>query len=168
MVGAVRFELTTSCTRNKRASQATLRPDRARKRAGFEGYLQLNSAISQTRAPRHSPDSTTGARIQSAASPNANAVFAGFKPCQTLGCCCGLKLKSAILPTIAWWYFQEALSNAPLTPGACDVVEATASSTASPNTPNPSRRAGSVVVRGGAIFTVWPQAPTGANIRSPF
>ena len=27
MVGAVRFELTTSCTRNKRASQATLRPD---------------------------------------------------------------------------------------------------------------------------------------------
>ena len=26
MVGAVRFELTTSCTRNKRASQATLRP----------------------------------------------------------------------------------------------------------------------------------------------
>src|ERR1044071_663728 len=58
MVGAVRFELTTSCTRNKRASQATLRPDRARKRAGFEGYLQLNSAISQTRAPRHIPDIT--------------------------------------------------------------------------------------------------------------
>jgi hypothetical protein len=28
MVGAVRFELTTSCTRNKRASRATLRPDR--------------------------------------------------------------------------------------------------------------------------------------------
>ena len=27
MVGAVRFELTTSCTRNKRASQTTLRPD---------------------------------------------------------------------------------------------------------------------------------------------
>ena len=27
MVGAVRFELTTSCTRNTRASQATLRPD---------------------------------------------------------------------------------------------------------------------------------------------
>jgi hypothetical protein len=27
VVGAVRFELTTSCTRNKRASQATLRPD---------------------------------------------------------------------------------------------------------------------------------------------
>src|SRR5262245_60095176 len=31
MVGAVRFELTTSCTRNKRASQATLRPDAAKK-----------------------------------------------------------------------------------------------------------------------------------------
>ena len=30
MVGAVRFELTTSCTRNKRASQATLRPDKTR------------------------------------------------------------------------------------------------------------------------------------------
>src|SRR5262245_32929620 len=30
MVGAVRFELTTSCTRNKRASQATLRPDAAK------------------------------------------------------------------------------------------------------------------------------------------
>ena len=27
MVGAERFELSTSCTRNKRASQATLRPD---------------------------------------------------------------------------------------------------------------------------------------------
>jgi hypothetical protein len=27
MVGAVRFELTTSCTRSKRASQTTLRPD---------------------------------------------------------------------------------------------------------------------------------------------
>src|SRR4051812_29467704 len=27
MVGAVRFELTTSCTRNKRASQPTLRPE---------------------------------------------------------------------------------------------------------------------------------------------
>ena len=27
MVGAVRFELTTSYARNKRASQATLRPD---------------------------------------------------------------------------------------------------------------------------------------------
>jgi hypothetical protein len=27
MVGAVRFELTTSCTRNKRASRATLRPE---------------------------------------------------------------------------------------------------------------------------------------------
>src|SRR6185503_3385066 len=27
MVGAVRFELTTSCTRNTRASQATLRPE---------------------------------------------------------------------------------------------------------------------------------------------
>jgi hypothetical protein len=31
MVGAVRFELTTSCTRNKRASQTTLRPDTGRK-----------------------------------------------------------------------------------------------------------------------------------------
>ena len=29
MVGAVRFELTTSCTPSKRAYQATLRPDRA-------------------------------------------------------------------------------------------------------------------------------------------
>ncbi len=27
MVGAVRFELTTSCTRNKRASRTTLRPE---------------------------------------------------------------------------------------------------------------------------------------------
>lgn len=39
MVGAVRFELTTSCTRNKRASQATLRPEpgdtlRVRSRVG--------------------------------------------------------------------------------------------------------------------------------------
>jgi hypothetical protein len=32
MVGAVRFELTTSCTRNKRASQATLRPTQGRRK----------------------------------------------------------------------------------------------------------------------------------------
>ena len=32
MVGAVRFELTTSCTRSKRASQTTLRPDTGRRR----------------------------------------------------------------------------------------------------------------------------------------
>lgn len=31
MVGAARFELATSCTRNKRASQATLRPDSVEK-----------------------------------------------------------------------------------------------------------------------------------------
>ena len=32
MVGAVRFELTTSCTPSKRAYQATLRPDRSHAR----------------------------------------------------------------------------------------------------------------------------------------
>ena len=41
MVGAVRFELTTSCTRNKRASQATLRPDlRARQDAASGTGMQ--------------------------------------------------------------------------------------------------------------------------------
>jgi hypothetical protein len=37
MVGAVRFELTTSCTRNKRASQATLRPDTRQQRVPRAG-----------------------------------------------------------------------------------------------------------------------------------
>ena len=37
MVGAVRFELTTSCTRNKRASQATLRPDLGDVKVPFVG-----------------------------------------------------------------------------------------------------------------------------------
>ncbi len=40
MVGAVRFELTTSCTRNKRASQATLRPDKAADPAGARRQMQ--------------------------------------------------------------------------------------------------------------------------------
>ena len=40
MVGAVRFELTTSCTRNKRASQATLRPDEGAKNAVCTCQLQ--------------------------------------------------------------------------------------------------------------------------------
>ena len=43
MVGAVRFELTTSCTRNKRASQATLRPDEAEEVALQRGVWQLKS-----------------------------------------------------------------------------------------------------------------------------
>ncbi len=47
MVGAVRFELTTSCTPSKRAYQATLRPDRksARKTNGSDmvGICRLNS-----------------------------------------------------------------------------------------------------------------------------
>ena len=44
MVGAVRFELTTSCTRNKRASQATLRPDlRAEEGAGTCDKLQCRN-----------------------------------------------------------------------------------------------------------------------------
>src|SRR5215475_2705460 len=40
MVGAVRFELTTSCTRNKRASQATLRPDKGGELADCAGQKQ--------------------------------------------------------------------------------------------------------------------------------
>ena|ERR1041384_7729754 len=42
MVGAVRFELTTSCTRNKRASQATLRPDPGRQKVpGLAAFCKL-------------------------------------------------------------------------------------------------------------------------------
>ena len=44
---------------------------------------------------------------------------------------------------------------------------ATASSTASPSTASPSRSASSVIVSGGAIFTVCPHAPTGAKNSSP-
>ena len=43
MVGAVRFELTTSCTRNKRASQATLRPDKGGENADWTVQLQPRS-----------------------------------------------------------------------------------------------------------------------------
>src|SRR5262245_41184132 len=43
MVGAVRFELTTSCTRNKRASQATLRPDKGGENADWTPQLQPRS-----------------------------------------------------------------------------------------------------------------------------
>jgi hypothetical protein len=39
MVGAVRFELTTSCTRNKRASQATLRPDPRQKKVPVDAAI---------------------------------------------------------------------------------------------------------------------------------
>src|SRR5579862_6638615 len=45
MVGAVRFELTTSCTRNKRASQATLRPEpRAEEGAGTRNEMQRRNS----------------------------------------------------------------------------------------------------------------------------
>ena len=44
---------------------------------------------------------------------------------------------------------------------------ATASSTASLSTARPSRTASSVIVSGGAIFTVCPHAPTGAKNSSP-
>ncbi|MDB6124250.1 MAG: hypothetical protein JWQ71_3243 [Pedosphaera sp.] len=40
MVGAVRFELTTSCTRNKRASQPTLRPEPDHELAVSKAELQ--------------------------------------------------------------------------------------------------------------------------------
>ena len=45
MVGAVRFELTTSCTPSKRAYQATLRPDRSHARYGTkrEGHTKIPS-----------------------------------------------------------------------------------------------------------------------------
>src|SRR5262245_35593659 len=49
MVGAVRFELTTSCTRNKRASQATLRPESGRKLAGRRCCLQPDSFLVRRR-----------------------------------------------------------------------------------------------------------------------
>ena len=39
MVGTVRFELTTSCTRNKRASQATLRPDPRQEKVPVDGAV---------------------------------------------------------------------------------------------------------------------------------
>ena len=39
MVGAVRFELTTSCTRNKRASQATLRPDPGQEKVPVDAII---------------------------------------------------------------------------------------------------------------------------------
>src|SRR5437660_6647233 len=67
MVGAVRFELTTSCTRNKRASQATLRPDpgheRCRLLSAFATQITVFDADEQQfhfrrkKQAKHSPDS---------------------------------------------------------------------------------------------------------------
>src|SRR5215470_19341632 len=52
MVGAVRFELTTSCTRNKRASQATLRPEpRAGESARCPRELQSGISIEMNGGP---------------------------------------------------------------------------------------------------------------------
>jgi hypothetical protein len=44
LVGAVRFELTTSCTRNKRATRLRYAPTREEEVAGDYCKLQLNSA----------------------------------------------------------------------------------------------------------------------------
>ena len=51
MVGAVRFELTTSCTRNKRASQATLRPEPGTKVPS--PAAKRNSEDRQLTSPEH-------------------------------------------------------------------------------------------------------------------
>ena len=69
MVGAVRFELTTSCTRNKRASQATLRPDPGQEKVpvdaaigkqfvGSPGVItNLANPKSETRKPKFETNS---------------------------------------------------------------------------------------------------------------
>ena len=54
MVGAVRFELTTSCTRNKRASQATLRPDTGRPKVP-RSAADCNNEVSHQSSRREEP-----------------------------------------------------------------------------------------------------------------
>lgn len=49
MVGAVRFELTTSCTRNKRASHATLRPEPETQFGDAEPFMQRVFFLNQPR-----------------------------------------------------------------------------------------------------------------------
>src|SRR3954467_3588538 len=49
VVGAVRFELTTSCTRNKRATRLRYAPPLSPKRAGKLQGLQLKSVEAQGR-----------------------------------------------------------------------------------------------------------------------
>jgi hypothetical protein len=50
MVGAVRFELTTSCTRNKRASQATLRPDPGKEKVPVDSVIGKKFIARQERS----------------------------------------------------------------------------------------------------------------------
>ena len=52
MVGAVRFELTTSCTRNKRASQATLRPEPEAKKMQA-AVVNCNNELEKTEEKSH-------------------------------------------------------------------------------------------------------------------
>jgi hypothetical protein len=73
MVGAVRFELTTSCTRNKRASQATLRPEPKNKQtledwcqsANIKSAISLNLfCLNQAEAQAHSEQRAKSRAIQ--------------------------------------------------------------------------------------------------------
>ena len=57
MVGAVRFELTTSCTRNTRASQATLRPEprlatcRLRRKIAISFLGKMSGSVQKEQSP---------------------------------------------------------------------------------------------------------------------
>ena len=67
MVGAVRFELTTSCTRNTRASQATLRPDKERQLACSKPRMQTD--FRPISAPKKSPSQKKCAKTPAPAAP---------------------------------------------------------------------------------------------------
>src|SRR6185369_2428375 len=92
MVGAVRFELTTSCTRNTRASQATLRPEpedanlpcAARncklfwENHGADGLALAGVAFSAQGTPLK--DKTRRSRLAGRISFNSFSGMDGFKP----------------------------------------------------------------------------------------
>jgi hypothetical protein len=62
MVGAVRFELTTSCTPSKRAYQATLRPEPFRRMAPAEKILCRPQAHFTTQKSRRCHETQNPAR----------------------------------------------------------------------------------------------------------
>ncbi len=89
MVGAVRFELTTSCTRNKRASQATLRPDPERQKVP-RAVRNCNLEFQKIRAARRGgPRFAIGARLPkpcaSVQAVERNARFQGVRWQSTIG-----------------------------------------------------------------------------------
>ena len=78
MVGAVRFELTTSCTRNTRASQATLRPDKGSITCLFRPPIATRFCLKSSF--RAHLGTATGARVWDPQHSRIAGAAAGHRP----------------------------------------------------------------------------------------